>query len=104
MKGHFGILLGHEAVPALFYKNVYFLLPPFSGVCSKPQQDAAHHRHPAQEPDQTNRLLEQLPEGSHRRRAVQRREDLPNQTDQGSEETGLLEKHLSLPSVPTFYR
>ncbi len=76
----------------------------FSGFCSESQQNAAHHRHPAQEPDQTNRLLEQLPEGSHGRRAVQRREDLPNQTDQGSEETGLLEKHPFLPSTPTFYQ
>lgn len=73
------------------------------GVCSKPQQDSAHHRHPAQEPDQTHRLLEQLPEGPHGRRAVQRREDLPNQTDQGSEETGFLEKHCCLPSTSTFY-
>lgn len=74
------------------YSFLYFFL----GVCSKPQQNTAHHRHPAKEPDKTNRLLKQLPEGSHGWRAVQRWEDLLNQTDQGSEETSLLEEHLSL--------
>lgn len=78
--------------------NVFFLSS--SGFRSEPQQDAAHHRHPAQEPDQTNRLPEQLPEGSHGRRAVQRREDLPNQTDPGSEEAGLLEKPLNPNFLP----
>lgn len=81
--------------------NVVFVwLPLPSGVRSEPQQDSANHRHPAQEPDQAHRLPEQLPEGSNGRRAVQRREDLLNQTDQGSEETGLLEKH----PPPTFYQ
>lgn len=80
-------------------KTLFFFPPPPSGFCSEPQQDAAHRRHPAQEPDQANRLLEQLPEGPHGRRAVQRREDLPNQTDPGSEETGLLEKHPPSPAL-----
>lgn len=71
-----------EAILKTCWFDVRYLL--CSGVCCKPQQDAAHHRHTAEEPDQTNRLPEQLPEGSHRRRAVQRREDIPNQTDQGS--------------------
>lgn len=80
-----------------------YLFSALVGFRSEPQQDAAHHRHPAQEPDQTNRLLEQLPEGSHRRRAVQRREDLPNQTDPGSEETGLLEERRPLSTLSALY-
>lgn len=66
-----------------------------AGVRGEPQQDAAHRRHPAQEPDQADRVPEQLPEGSHGRRAVQRREDLPNQADQRSEEARLLEERPS---------
>lgn len=90
---------------ALLKGNISSFCPPSpAGVCGEPQQDAAHRRHPAQEPDQADRVPEQLPEGPHGRRAVQRREDLPNQTDPRSEEARLLEEHPSLSSAPTFYR
>lgn len=52
-----------------------------SGVCGQPEQDPAHPGHPSEEPDQTHRVPQQVPERSHRRRAIQRREDLPYQTD-----------------------
>lgn len=52
-----------------------------SGVCGQSEQDPAHPRHPAEEPDQTHRVPQQVPERPRRGRAVQRREDLSNQTD-----------------------
>lgn len=52
-----------------------------SGVCGQSEQDPAHPRHPAEEPDQTHRIPQQVPERPSRGRAVQRREDLSNQTD-----------------------
>lgn len=58
-----------------------------TGVCGQPQQDAAHPRHPPQEPDQAHRVPQQVSERQDRGRAVQRREDLLSQADQGYEES-----------------
>lgn len=37
-----------------------------AGVCCQPQQDAAHPRHPPQEPDQAHRVPQQVSERQDR--------------------------------------
>lgn len=56
-----------ENTTFLWLERADIVTSPSPGVRGKPQQDAAHRRHPAQEPDQTNRLPKQLPERPHGR-------------------------------------
>lgn len=60
-----------DSVENKIMKNSLFLSLS-TGVCGQPEQDTAHPRHPAEEPDQTHRVSEQVPKRQDRRRTVQR--------------------------------
>lgn len=68
----------------------------FKGLCCKPQQDSTCAGHPAEEPDQTRGIPEQLPDGQIWGRAVLRREKLSDQADQRPEETHSARGSLTL--------
>ena len=56
-----------------------------AGVCSKPEQAQGHPGHPPAQQREAGRVSQQVPHRPQRGRAVQRREGLPHQADQGAE-------------------
>ena len=60
-------------------------IPRVQSVCGQPQQAQAHPGHPAEKSGEADRVSVQVPHGQVGGRTVQRREGLPDQTDQGAE-------------------
>ena len=60
-------------------------IPRVQSVCGQPQQAQAHPWHPAEKSGEADWVPVQVPHGQIGGWTVQRREGLPDQTDQGAE-------------------